>query len=208
MINFCDIDEFLETDHYLSMIKAKGYEIKNIPSNLDELFRHYRECIENAKRNDVTYIRGETFSQEFVLDQNNNYCISWCIETAKDLIKEYKLKTETLKIKKLIGQINKKDINQSYLPTALKNDEPIIIAYYNSSPDPYVVIDGNHRVAAKMQLQNDIEAYVLSPNIHRQAMVSELDQLLFAIHYNLSWIGDFIVGLISFDEMTQKIAPI
>lgn len=199
----------LDKEYYLRSIEGKGFEVKNIPTNLDEVLNHYRECLKETYNKNVYLVKGETFTQEFVLDDEISYNISWNISTAKELIKDYKIQSTTFDVKELYEQVKKKDISNVYLKKAIRNKEPIIIAYYPTSPQPYVVIDGNHRVAANYQAgKKNIKAYVLKPSLHLQAMASEFDRLVYGIYFNLAWIGDFIIGEITFEQMVDRLAPI
>lgn len=199
----------LEKDYYLRSIRAKGFKIKNLPNNLEDVLKHYRDCLKEAYNTNICLVKGETFTQEFVLDDGISYNISWNITIAKKLIENSKTKVTSFSVEELYEQVKKKEIDLQHLSKAITNKEPIIIAYYPSSPQPNVVIDGNHRVAANYRAGiKEIDTYVLNPNEHLQAMTSEFDRLLFGIYFNLAWIGDFIIDEITFEQMVERLAPI
>ena len=170
---------------------------------------NYKKCIKNTLASNVLTINGEVFTQEFFIDEYNYYFINWCIPTAKRLILENQLKPVKIDLKGIIDQVRKNEIDQKYLPIALKNEQPIIIAYYPMCPQPSVVIDGNHRVLAKSEAgEFTINAFDLSPHIHLQAMTSDLDRLLYKIHHNLTSIGESIAGYLSAADLKRKLFTI
>lgn len=201
-----NLDAMLNERYYLKSIEAKGARIKYLPSNLGQEFSNYKKCLKDTLASNVLTINGEVFTQEFFIDEYNYYFINWCIPTAKRLILENHLKPVKIDLTGIIKQVRKNEINQDYLPIALKNEQPIIIAYYPMCPKPSVVIDGNHRVLAKSNAgKSTIYTYDLSPHIHLQAMTSDLDRLLYKIHHNLMCIGESIAGYLSAADLKRKL---
>lgn len=204
-----NLDAILNERYYLKSIQAKGARIKYRPSNLGQEFSNYKKCIKDTIASNVVTIHGEVFTQEFFIDEYNYYFINWCIPTAKKLILENHLKPEEIEIKDIIDQVRRNEIDQKYLPIALKNEQPIIIAYYPACPQPKVVIDGNHRVLAKYDAGiRTINTFDLSPHIHLLAMTSDLDRLLYKIHHNLTSIGESIAGYLTTEELKRKLFTI
>ena len=204
-----NLDAILNERYYLKALESKCAPIKYIPSNLGDEFSRYKKCIKDTLTSNVLTINGEVFTQEFFIDEYNYYFINWCIPTAKKLILENHLKAEEIELKGIIDQVRRNEIEQSYLPIALKNEQPIIIAYYPPCPKPRVVIDGNHRVLAKYDAGLEkIKAFDLSPHIHLLAMTSDLDRLLYKIHHNLTWLGESIVGRLSAEDLQRKLFAI
>ncbi|MCM3574716.1 hypothetical protein M3172_16080 [Mesobacillus subterraneus] len=110
----------LDKGYYLRSIEEKGFEVKNLPTNLDEVLNHYRKCLRETFNKNVYLVKGETFTQEFVLDDEFSYNISWDISTAKELIKENKIKASTFDVGELFEQVKKKDIDNEYLTKAIR----------------------------------------------------------------------------------------
>src|SRR5699024_12205037 len=103
-----DLDKILNKSYFLNFIQSKGFSIKTVPSNLDQVFSYYKKCINDTFSSNVIMLKGETFTQEFFLDENNNYFINWCIPTAKKLIKCNKLKPVQLNLDNIINQVENK----------------------------------------------------------------------------------------------------
>lgn len=204
-----NLDAMLNERYYLKSIEAKGARIKYIPTYLGQEFSNYKKCIKDTIASNVLTINGEVFTQEFFIDEYNYYFINWCIPTAKKLILENELKPVKIDFKGIIDQVRRNEIDQNYLPIALKNEQPIIIAYYPMCPQPSVVIDGNHRVLAKYDAgEKTINTFDLPPHIHLQAMTSELDRLLYKIHHNLSCIAESIAGNLPAKDVKRKLFTI
>ena len=204
-----NLDAILNECYYLKSIEARGARIKYIPSNLGQEFSNYKKCVKDTLATNVLTINGEVFNQEFFIDEYNYYFINWCIPTAKRLILENQLKPEDIDLKGIIDQVRRNEIDQNYLPFALKNEQPIIVAYYPLCPQTKVVIDGNHRVLSKYDAgEQTIKAFDLFPHIHLQAMTSNLDRLLYKIHHNLTWLGESIAGHLSAEDLQRKLFTI
>lgn len=193
LYNFNDIWNFL-------------LEYKHIPSELiKHKFNKYKEELEwfESKINSLPKTFNRTmdgrqyYHRDFYLDNNAKYGfeIEWDINVANELIQKNKLQAVNFKVGEFINYINPRDLNQKILRDPSINPEPIIVMHY----DPinlFVPIDGNHRVykTHKINPNKLIEGYLLSPDIHIQAMVCDLHRTLYKLHHNISVINNFVVG--------------
>ena len=204
------IDDFLKADKLYSVIIEQGLQIKMKITNLQDTLDHWRNKIETANK-DTSLLtqKGQTFELLMTMDQNNFYYLQWEIDKLDFLIKKYRLEPEALLFKDIQSTFADREINESHLPFALINNDPIIVAFCNQVRPPFAVVDGNHRVAARYRAGiHEIQAYILPPSLHLQGMTTDTYKILFAIHYNITFICDVISGHITMDQFMQRRIPI
>ncbi|GGH60205.1 hypothetical protein GCM10008014_34520 [Paenibacillus silvae] len=181
-------------------------EYKHIPSEMiKHEFNKYKEELEwfESKINSLpkTFNRiidgRQYYHRDFYFDNNAKYGfeIEWDINIAKELIQTNKLQTVNFNVGKFIDYINPRDLNQAILRDPNINPEPIIVMHY----DPinlFVPIDGNHRVykTHRINPNKPIEGYLLSPEIHIQAMACDLHRILYKLHHNIAVINNLVTG--------------
>lgn len=77
------------------------------------------------------------------------------------------------------------------------NTDPILVAECPVSIPADVVIDGKHRTISRLlQGRPLVEALVLPPGLHIQAMAADLFRTLYIIHHNLTQVTRYLVGSI------------
>jgi|GEM_PF-4343901 len=82
--------------------------------------------------------------------------------------------------------VDDSNLNKTHIEKALYNNEPIIVGYHPGISPPFVIIDGNHRVASKINMgENYVLGYLLKPTMHLKCMATKLDQALYLTHHNL-----------------------
>lgn len=178
---------------------------------LSSLLARYKKKLKKSLAYSFPFSYGETYSQCVRIDENNYYQMGWNISSAKKVVKRYKVSVSGLSLNDLVNAVDQQCINRSHLEVALQNNAPIIVALYpplNTEPRLFI-IDGNHRVIAKFEDgQEEISAYVLSPEQHMKALIGAGYKVLYKIHHNYCLIVRYMGGEITTDELVQLIYPL
>jgi hypothetical protein len=152
------------------------------PSNIDKMLNHFM-C------ND-----GEVYIREINFNHKNFYKVIWRVDKALEVIQENNLKPVSYEMSKALKYVDKGKLNYLNAFRAMKNDKPIIVVNY-SPCNLDMVIDGNHRVFFnRLKGAKSINAYVLEPKHHLEAMAHDLYRTLYKVHYNLITIMRYIPG--------------
>jgi len=169
-------------------------EYKKRYPQFKDIVNDYERQLKELKitmNHDVNNVKDEDqyYQQLFQLPMDSFYIIDWNVEQALKTATKYYKNGPNMKFNVPIvyDAVRKDAIVQSYLDEASRNNNPIILGYHPGITHPnIIVIDGNHRVASRArQGVNDIYGYFLSPKMHLECMMTNLDQLLYKIHHNL-----------------------
>lgn len=167
----------------------------NFPSIIEE-YRSliYKDCkhikdeaIELMHR---VNLKDEIYNHTFTLPGKAKYFMTWSVPELKKVVNKYNLQRATLPLDKLVPVAHNSFITLSYLDKAVENEEPILIVKYPMCSPYFCIADGNHRVMAKYAAgETIIQAYILEPEYHLEAMLFNVHRTLFKVHYNLNEIG-------------------
>lgn len=150
-----------------------------------------RQLKEISVKRNISMKRHEEqfYTQNFYLNDDSFYSIIWSVERAKEIAIENYKEGPNMKffVPTVYHSVRKEDINIPYLDIALDNNEPVIIGYHSAISKPnIIVIDGNHRIVSRAQAGiSYVQGYFLTPKMHIECMLTNLDQLLYKIHHNL-----------------------
>lgn len=196
--NYYKLDKIFNEDYYYSMLTKPpvirlGYLQKLLIQYKDQI-QYYETYGEH-----LNFKTDQIHTREFYFDENQNYKITWNIKKAEDIIINEKIPITNQELKKISDSIFKKDLNLDHLKIAKYNYKPIIVIFYEPTQQ-YIPIDGNHRATARIQEnKHSINAYILPPHYHIQAMCSTLDYALYMFAHNLNILGCYICGEINYD---------
>ncbi|KAF6578398.1 hypothetical protein G9G54_14095 [Paenibacillus sp. EKM212P] len=128
-------------------------------------------------------------------DATFGFEIEWDIQKAKELIREHNLQIVEFSVNQFIDIINPADLDPKVLANPVINSEPIVVMYYDPI-NMHIPIDGNHRVLKTYRINENarIQGYLLSPDIHMQAMACDLFRYLYKLHHNITVISNYMMG--------------
>ena len=179
-----------DLDGFFNEICAKLPELKNEVIKYRQLLKE--STINNTvhiSKNSLTTDEVEYYKQTIDLVGNSHYTITWNVELAKSVAKKYypqgsNFEFYTPAIAKAVTIDN---LNRAQLNKALSNNKPIIVGYHAATLPPFIIIDGNHRVASRINAgKMQISGYLLKPSMHLECMATKLDQVLYLIHHNFA----------------------
>lgn len=168
---------------------SKAY--KDHPLLVDEMIFLYQKGMESYAESILiphSEILGEIYMREIFLtdDGKNSFPLRWSILKAQRIIQEQKRQKEFRPIS--IMNITYDELNESHFSVAIHNKKPgILISYEPWLPSPYfhLLIDGNHRIAAKVQKQPENIYYpvlILNSKETFETLYHTSDQVFFLIH--------------------------
>jgi hypothetical protein len=152
------------------------------PSNIEKMLNYFSQNNVEAYNRDINFPGG------------NFYNVVWRIDQVLEVIQRYNLKPIPYEMSKAFKYVDKGTLNYFNAFRAIKNDKPIIVVNY-SPCNLDMVIDGNHRVFFnRLKGAKSINAYVLEPKHHLEAMAHDLYRTLYKVHYNLITMLSYIEG--------------
>ncbi|MDP1509358.1 hypothetical protein L8C07_01050 [Paenibacillus sp. CMAA1739] len=167
-------------------------KMKNECPKLKSLFDDYRRRLDELKTEQEEPLTDNTehYMQIIHLTKKSYYTITWNIETLKKVAQRNFPEKPNMNfyLPNLSKCVKKSGIEEKRIPVALNNMEPIIVGYMSGIQDiPFIIIDGNHRVISKHSKgQEYFHGYLLKPEMHVEAMATNLDKLLYKIHHNIN----------------------
>lgn len=183
-------------------------EIVNEFDGLDELIQSYKHAIEQAD-NDSTYLGfgHELFYKSVNFPQGSGeYNLVWDITRAKVLL-DYMFRQGNGEIYEVAAEdlypyLKETDIDESRLPFAYNNEQPVIVVEFSPTGER-LVIDGNHRVAARYNKDPKIKVRTIGlvSDIQINFMPNDLFRKLYVVHQNLFSIGYYMLGFISKEDL-------
>lgn len=192
--------------------------IKTFPFSKDSFITGYLSFLE--KQFDVYYndikayfqnvsIREEVFECE-VGDKNWYIRYLFDINKAERLIKEYNLPINSIDTSIVAEFSNIIETNKSYVESSTtKDNRPIIVCHYPHSYPNFFVIDGNHRVMRNYKNNiHSTDAYLVSEDLMLDFLISPFFKHLVNIHSNISFIGAYMIGDISYKDLLLRLKPI
>lgn len=149
----------------------------------------------------------QIFETEVELMKNDAYIrYLFPISYAKSLIQQFEIKPITMDVQQTWSYTKHIELDDSY---PFHNEEPIIILQYPYAEPGFFVLDGNHRVMKSYcQQQSSINAYVLKEQFIPLLVHAHFFYLLAKIHRNVSYIGWYMVGEITYQEFKSNYIPI
>ncbi len=230
-MEYHQIDNFLDSFADYSILKKNGLEPINTLEDLPRIIKKYKRKISEATKkqgfdkfnsgasmddllNLYTQVgTDETYTHNIGLPNGDFYNLSWSIPKTEKVIKKHKLNPKSFKIKDIEHCIAPGAVNKNTLDLDRFNEEPIFIVELDErvfmSRPPYIIIDGNHRLACQSLRGNkEIRGYLLSKDIQHEAFLGELDLKLYQIQCNIHIIMDYLFSHISKNEMKRTLIPI
>lgn len=205
------VDTLFDSSYVDKAIESAGLTKAREYPELSSLLGRYQKKLKKSLAYSFPFSYGETYSQCVRIDENNYYQMGWNIASAKKTVKRDRVPVSGVALKDLVNVVDQQYINRSHLEVALQNNAPIIVALYpplNTEPRIFI-IDGNHRVMAKFEAgQDEISAYVLSPEQHMKALIGEGYKVLYKIHHNYCLIVRYMGGEVTTEELAQSLYPL
>jgi len=202
---FRDLFEPQYMDRFLEIYGLR--RDKNL-AGLEDILDHYKAKLVGV--GGFWRSSGQYYFERVMIDKENYYEIVWGIKPSKNSIRQNSLNARQLSLDSIYPIVDQSCINREHLDKARRNREPIIVALYPAKvvrPRLYV-IDGNHRVVSKYEDGEPfITGYILGPELHLPAMLTESHRTLYKIHYNYFKIASFIGGIITKSEMEKYLYP-
>lgn len=193
-------------DHYLSLesidLQLRGRKVKNdFPGDLKKLLSDYKSLLEEYEFAPVFATHGQIYTGEVLFPNNEYYKLSWDVGYAKSVINEYRIQPVRLSVKHLKDRVDPNTLDNANLKKAEVNKDPIIVVAHEMISGHFV-IDGNHRVYARhLAGEEAVLGYILNPEHHFHAMLSDIHRILYLIHQSISSIVDYMVGEMSLSEL-------
>lgn len=136
------------------------------------------------------------FEMPFNLMHSDHYNLIWNISAIESFLFREKFPTQRVKVGSCKIHSDPKRLDPykvNYMMGEEPIDEPIILAYHTPL-QAYILIEGNHRYhTALNRKQDDIEAYLLPPNIHTNFMINEMSKNLYVVHHNICLLNNLCV---------------
>ncbi|OBZ10879.1 hypothetical protein [Bacillus sp. FJAT-26390] len=196
--------------------------IDSIESNSDPCFEDYpkyqnllniyREVLlkmlDSKETINIRTDLGELYCREHIFPDGNVVDFAWSIPVLQRLIQNNPKQVVRKKFK--IGELNE-FIDYSGLETnrfsyALKNSKPVLVIDYSPS-NLQVLIDGNHRVAARLHKFRDADMLVsgiyIPAEIHVKSMASDFQKTFFKVFANVGRIFLFLDMKSKGNKVTQ-----
>ena len=202
------LNDIFRSDFMEKALEIYGFSKKNDYPSLSRELKRYKSRLKIPPKISGFFNFGENFIQKIEIDNNNFYEVTWSILVAKKMIKKYTPPLLEFSLKEIINLVDQRWINESHLSIALNNNAPIIMASYPPmvTKDKVLIIDGNHRVTSKYKDgQKKILGYMLEPQQHLKAMITEAHRRLYKIHANYYKIASYIGGTISEKELNETL---
>lgn len=210
--------------------KMAGYFVDGRPPNIGEAIEKFSEAYKDHPLfvNEMIFLHqkgmesyaesiliphseviGEIYMREIFLtdDGKNSFPLRWSILKAQRIIQEQKRQKEFRPIS--IMNITYDELNESHFSVAIHNKKPgILISYEPWLPSPYfhLLIDGNHRIAAKAYKQTDDVHYpvvILNSKETFDALYHTSDQIFFLIHLLVTLSMNLNEDCSNFDELSS-----
>jgi hypothetical protein len=210
------MEKFLSSISDLSFFKSKGVKIVNQFPDLPRIIEKYHSRLEKAKDSnpfdEITvpksaneaktllnkYWNSQYYEQKIDLPVGNDfYTVRWSVPKAQEVIKTYNIGEIKFFTNVVSEGVTKDTINQNFLETAYKNEDPIIVVRYPllSTRTQLLVIDGNHRVISRSEKgEQYTKGYLLDTKFQEKALAGEMDRVLYRIHYNIGMIVNYLMG--------------
>lgn len=205
------LDTLFDSGYIDNILEFTGLTKNRDYPDLSSLLARYQKKLNKTLSHTFPFSYGETYSQSVKIDECNNYLMAWNIASAKKIIKRNQIPVRELFLLDIVTMVDQECINRTHLEVSLKNNAPIIVALYpplHTEPKLFI-IDGNHRVIAKLEAgQEEIPAYVLTPDQHLKALIGEGYRLLYRIHYNYYLIVCYMGGVITEEVLEQSMYPL
>jgi len=231
LMEYHQIDNFLDSFADYSMLNQNGLEPINTLDDLPRIIRKYKRKITEATEKqgfdkfslDVSteellniYSQvgtDENYTHNIGLPNGDFYNLSWSIPKAEKIVKKHKLGPISFKINHIECCIAPGAVNKSSLDLDIVNEKPIFIVELDErvfmERPPYIIIDGNHRLACQsLRGDEEIKGYLLSKDIQHEAFLGELDLKLYQVQCNIHIIMDYLFNYISKSEMKKRLIPI
>ncbi|MEF3355792.1 hypothetical protein PV403_21920 [Paenibacillus sp. GYB006] len=197
------LDSFIDE----SVFKLNGVQIVNQYPNLVDIVANYKNELASADNSQPYLLNSHHMFEEtmYFPHCNGEYTVTWDINRARHLINQMiqnrRLIANEVSVEEVYPYIQKNEITESYLPNALKSNEPIILVWYSPTSQK-LIIDGNHRVAARYRQDPKTKIQVYGPfshYAHIDFMSNDLNRKLFVIHHNMQMIFNYMKG-----DMTKR----
>lgn len=144
------LDSFIDE----SVFKSNEIQVVKQYPNLVDIVANYKNELVSADNSQQYLLNSHhTFEKTMNFTHcNSEYTITWDINRAKffinHMIQIKRLNAGVRSVEEVYPYIQKNEINESYLPFALENNEPIILVWFSPTSEG-LIIDGNHRVTAR-----------------------------------------------------------
>jgi hypothetical protein len=205
LANFFTVESFKKT------VERWGFPIQQSYPELEQILKNYQFKYKHAIRAPIPLAfgqRGQVYSAQVALNEQHSYQVIWSVVAANRVIEKVNLPIVTVTLAEIVARVDQEGIRVNYLPKALKNDRPIILANYpqlREEPKLFI-IDGNHRVIGRFKESiAKIPAYVLTPEQHLKAMTRERYRVLYKIHFNCLMIVRCMGGQVSYQEASSNL---
>lgn len=216
--NMYQFDPYFDSLLSGAYFASKGLPVVNEFPTLKRDIHRYRQAMSRAKAkkyNDNQFaiaLGNETYTQEIGLlpSRRSFYTLHWDIEKLETLITKHHVKKRSFSISSIVHRVSPGAVTAINDSLPMK-DEPIMMLEYpliGESP-PLFVADGNYRLMRKYKRgDTSIEAYVIPPAIHMQAMLDERSRTAYKIHNNCYHSIMYMLGAKSLNEIKKAILPV
>jgi hypothetical protein len=153
-------------EDYLTQFPEEESKIQDYKS---DLLVALNEDLERFKR--IGYLfKGQRYQQQIYANPTSSYDLVWDVGDLKEIIYEEGIEPQRLSVPQLYrSHISLKQINPNQLPSALENEEPIILAEFPMIAEQLLILDGNHRVSSRYHAGiQEVWGFSLNRNQHKK----------------------------------------